>query len=312
VARLDSGDLVQEVALRKAELRAAEAALAELTAGSRPEEIAASGAALQQAQARLDDLRAGSRPQEVAAAQATVARAKAELDRQQSELDRQKKLSEQKIITDREYETTVMAHDTAAARLKEAEEQLALVKEGPRQEQVRQAQAAVAQAEQQLALVKKGPREETIEQAKAHVEQAKAALALAGTHLGYATLTSPLSGVVLSHNVEPGEYVAPGTPVVTVADLQDIWLRAYVNETDLGRVKLGQAVRVTTDTSPGKAYEGRLTFISSEAEFTPKNVQTQKERVKLVYRVKVQIANPNMELKPGMPADGEILLGPGE
>jgi HlyD family secretion protein len=110
----------------------------------------------------------------------------------------------------------------------------------------------------------------------------------------------------MAKNIEPGEQVAAGTPVVTVGELDSVWVRAYINETDLGRVKVGQKARVTTDTWPGKAYDGIVTFISSEAEFTPKNVQTQKERVKLVYRVKITIPNPNMELKPGMPADAEI------
>ncbi len=100
--------------------------------------------------------------------------------------------------------------------------------------------------------------------------------------------------------------------MVTVGDVVNTWLRAYVNETDLGRVKLGQPVCVTTDTYPEKAYAGRLSFIASAAEFTPKNVQTTEERVKLVYRVKIDIPNPDLELKPGMPADADIWLGEGE
>ena len=118
-----------------------------------------------------------------------------------------------------------------------------------------------------------------------------------------------MTGVVLSKNIEPGEYVSPGTPVITVGDLSQVWVRAYINETELGKVKVGQKVRVTVDTFPGKYYDGRISFISSQSEFTPKNIQTQKERVKLVYRIKVDIPNPQMELKPGMPADGEIWLG---
>ena len=114
--------------------------------------------------------------------------------------------------------------------------------------------------------------------------------------------------MILSKNVEPKEYVAPGTAVVTMADLGQVWLRAYVEETDLGRVKVGQKAFVTTDSFPGKRYEGRVAFIASEAEFTPKTVQTRKERVKLVYRIKIDIPNPAMELKPGMPADAEIVL----
>ena len=100
----------------------------------------------------------------------------------------------------------------------------------------------------------------------------------------------------------------PGTPVITVGDLKKVWLRGYINETDLGRVKVGQKVRVTTDTYPDRIYRGLISFIASQAEFTPKNVQTKKERVKLVYRIKVDIPNPNLELKPGMPADAKILL----
>ena len=132
---------------------------------------------------------------------------------------------------------------------------------------------------------------------------------MAQTRLSYSILSSPLSGVVLSKNIEPGEYVAPGTPVVTVGDLSNVWLRAYINETDLGRVKVGQSVRVTTDTDPNKVYAGRVSFLASQAEFTPRNVQTTQERVKLVYRVKIDLPNPQMELKPGMPADAEIQVG---
>jgi HlyD family secretion protein len=142
---------------------------------------------------------------------------------------------------------------------------------------------------------------------EANVKQTDASLALARTRLAYATLSAPISGIVLSKNIEPGEHVVPGTPVVNIADLANVWLRAYISETDLGRVKLGEQVRVTTDTYPGKSYDGRISFISSQAEFTPKSVQTPKERVKLVYRIKVDLQNPSQELKPGMPADAEVL-----
>jgi HlyD family secretion protein len=144
--------------------------------------------------------------------------------------------------------------------------------------------------------------------AEARVKEADAGFALARTRLDYATLKSPVNGVVLSEHVEAGEYVVPGTPVVTIGDLRNAWLRAYIGETDLGRVKLGQSVRIRTDTYPGKTYEGRVSFVASEAEFTPRTVQTPKERVKLVYRIKVDMANDAMELKPGMPADAEIVV----
>jgi len=105
--------------------------------------------------------------------------------------------------------------------------------------------------------------------------------------------------------------VNPGTSILTLADITNVWLRAYIPETELSRVKWGQEVIVTTDLYPRKEYKGKISFISSQSEFTPKQIQTEKERVTLVYRIKVDIPNPSRELKPGMPADGRILLGSG-
>jgi len=311
VAKLDPSELMQEVAVRRAEVGAVQAALAELVAGSRPEEIREAEAAVHKTRAWLDELVAGSRPQDIAAHKATVARAQAEVDRLEAEHTRQETLYKNDVISAREYEATRAALAAAKARLREDQERSKLVIEGPRKEQIEQARASLKQATERLALVTKGPRHETIDQARARLEQARQALAVAETRLGYTTVIAPISGVVLSENLEAGSYAAPGTPVVTVGDLVNVWLRAYIAETDLGRVKVGQRVRVTTDTYPGKQYHGRVSFIASQAEFTPKNVQTEKERVKLVYRIKVEIQNPGMELKPGMPADAEILTGPG-
>ncbi len=310
VAVLDDTELSQEVGLREREVAAAQAVLAELEAGSRAEEIAEAEAAVAQAQAKVDELEAGSRPQEIATVRAAVTRAQADTDYRKTDLARMEKLHGSGAATDQELDASRTAYAVAQARLREAQEQLTLVEEGPRIEQIEQAKAALVQAEQRLALVRKGPRQEAIDQARARLQQAQQALAISRTRLAYTSLHSPVTGLVLSENVEAGEFVAAGTPIVTVADLNNIWLRAYINETDLGRVKVGQAVRVTTDTYPDKVYEGHISFIASEAEFTPKNVQTQKERVKLVYRVKITVANPDMELKPGMPADAEILLNP--
>jgi HlyD family secretion protein len=310
VARLDRSELMEEVAARRAEVDTAQAALAELVAGSRPEEISEAEAVVHKTQAWLDELLAGSRPQDIAAHQATVERAKADVDRLEAEFTRQKTLYKNDVISTREYEATQAALDAAKARFREDQEGSKLVIEGPRKEQIEQARAGLRQTTERLALVTKGPRHETIDQARARLEQARQALAVAETRLSYATVMAPIGGVVLSENLEAGMYAAPGTPVVTVGDLVNLWLRAYIGETDLGRVKVGQRVRVTTDTYPSKRYDGRVSFIASQAEFTPKNVQTEKERVKLVYRIKIDIQNPNMELKPGMPADAVILTGP--
>jgi HlyD family secretion protein len=311
VARLDDTELAQEAALRRADFQAAQAALDELLAGSRPEEIAQAKAASEQAQAHLDEMLAGSRPQELAAAEAALRRAQAETERAKLDMERYAGLYKKEIVSAQQNDAIRTTYETSLQRQREAEEQFKLVREGPRKEDIEQARAAYRQAQEHYDLVRKGPRKETIEQGRARAEQARQALAVAETRLSYATLLSPLSGIVLSKNIEPGEYVTAGTPIVTAGDLEHPWLRAYINETDLGRVKVGQRVRVTTDTFPGKVYEGHVSFISSQAEFTPKSVQTEKERVKLVYRIKVEIANPQMELKPGMPADAEILFEEG-
>jgi HlyD family secretion protein len=258
IARLDDAEQNDQLALRRAELAGAEAALAELEAGSRPQEVAAAAAALRSAEAERD--RAG-------------------LD-----FARQQELRRKDAIADRELEA-------AQAQLKVAE-------------------ARTAEAAERLKLVQEGPRTEDITQARARVDQTRAAVALAQTQLDNTRLIAPLTGVVLSHNIEPGEYVSPGTPVVTVADLAHVWVRTYINQTDLGRIAHGQKVEVRTDTFPGKTYAGTIGFIASEAEFTPKTVQTAKERVKLVFRLKVDIANPRDELKPGMAADVFIPAAP--
>jgi HlyD family secretion protein len=233
------------------------------------------------AEAVLAELEAGTRPEEIAQAAAALEGARTEARRLKSEYVRQQELFGEEVIAPREYEAAQAGAEAAAARTREAEAR--------------------------LTLLENGPRAETIRAARSRLEQAQHALALAETRLGYAVLRAPLAGVVLAEGVEEGEYVMPGTPVVTIGDLDNAWLRAYLNETDLGRVAIGQPVQVTTDTYPDKVYEGRLSFLASEAEFTPKNVQTAKERVKLVYRIKVDIPNPDQELKPGMPADADII-----
>ena len=308
-ALMDDSDLKCDVAMRVAELQTAQAALAELEAGSRKEEIAAAKAAMHKAEFALADLEAGSRPQEIKFAEASLSAADAQKAQTQADYIRAQQLIKQKMISNEQYDSAKALYDVAVQRDREAVEHLALVKEGSRKQQIDEARAAYNQAKAQYDLVMAGPRKETIDQARAKVKQAEAALKLAQTRLSYATLAAPMSGVVMSKNIEPGEYVAPGTPVVTVGDLVNVWLRAYIPETELGRVKVGQKAKVSTDTYPGKAYEGRVSFIAQEAEFTPKNVQTEKERVKLVYRIKIDITNPEMELKPGMPADAVIETG---
>jgi HlyD family secretion protein len=150
--------------------------------------------------------------------------------------------------------------------------------------------------------------ERNVDLAVADIDSAKTALEMARIVLGYTVLRAPFTGVILVRQAELGESVVPGTPVVTLADLDHVWLRAYINEPDIGKVRLGQRVTVTTDSYPGKIYRGRISFIASQAEFTPKSVETHAERVTLVYRLKIDLENPSHELVPGLPADAHIML----
>ena len=249
------------------------------------EELRQAEAEKDAAAAGLAELEAGNRSEEIAQGEALLARAEAEAHRVATDLARETALYQKEVIPKRELDAARAANDQAAATVRERREA--------------------------LILLRKGARRERIDEGRARLKGAQARVASAKERLGYAVLLAPSSGVVLSKSVEPGEQVAPGTPVVTIGDLEQCWLKGYIPETELGKVKLGQRARVTTDSYPGKVFEGRISFISSEAEFTPKNVQTEKERVKLVYRIKISLNNPQMELKPGMPADAVIETGTG-
>ena len=150
--------------------------------------------------------------------------------------------------------------------------------------------------------------------ALAHANEAATAakMKLDEVTLDYTMLRAPFDGVIAVREAELGQLAGPGVMIFTLDDLEHIWLRAYVNEQDLGKIRLGEAVDVTTDTYPHKIYRGRISFISPEAEFTPKTVEVHAERVNLVYRIRIDLDNPTHELLPGMPADGSIaLLTPG-
>ena len=198
--------------------------------------------------------------------------------------------------------------------MKQAKEKADLVKVGPRTETI---DAATAQVERARASLKMGQanaietkrREQDLVARHGDIDRARAQIALIDTQLADTIAVSPINGVVLVKAADVGEVLAPGASVVTVGDIEHPWLRAYIREQDLGRVKLGAQAKVTTDSYKGKVYNGRISFISSEAEFTPKQIQTAEERVKLVYRIKIEIDNPQHDLKSNMPADAEILTG---
>ena len=319
IAALEHNDLLAQKTKAEASLEAAQSRLPTLQKNiefqdkSSTQEISQAEAAVTAAESRLQQLLTGSRPQEIQAAKAEVDQTLADIEKRQADMERAQKLHQSQFISAQEWDAARTAYDAALAGHRKAKEQYALVVEGPRKEEIDTARAQMNQAQASLRLAKtrkiqvEALRRE-LQTAQAQVKEAASTLTGVQTQIEYCRLYAPVSGVVLVKNSEIGEYLVPGGAVITLGDLDKPWLKAFITETDLGRVRLGQKVSVTTDSFPGKVYEGLITFISSEAEFTPKNVQTTKERVKLVYRIKVSLPNPKQELKPGMPADAQIHL----
>ncbi len=221
-------------------------------------------------------------PAEVERTRAGVSSARAVLNEAHKNKERYDKLYKNKVVSRTEWENITLLNDTAKARLSEAN-------------------AILKQARSNLKHIEVTRKE--IEVAGAQCMAAKAALDFTGIQLGYTQLRAPFSGILTSRNVEPGEVVTAGREVLTLSDLSTVKLKIFVGEIEIGKVKPGQKVRVKVDAFPDKVYRGTVSFISTEGEFTPKIIQTHKERVKLVYLVKISIPNPGVELKPGMPAD---------
>ena len=237
-------------------------------------------AALGAAQAQLADLEAGARREEIEQARAALRSATVAREWAERELGRVRQLFAKELLAFQEVDRASNAFDAA--------------------------QANEASAREKVALLEAGPRPDAVAAARSQVAEARAALALARARLVETRLDSPLTGIVLRKNLEIGETATPGVPILTLMDPDDLWLRAYVSETDLGRVRLGQGATLTVDAYPSRTFSGVVSEIASEAEFTPKNVQTKKERVNLVYRMKIAVRNTGGVLKPGMPADARI------
>lgn len=319
VARLDTSEIEQQRAREAAGVQSAHSAVEQLRtaiawqAETIDGDIAMKRADLATAEARLKELLNGSRPQELESARALAAEAEAQNAQARQDWQRAQTLYKNDDISTAQYEQFRTRAQTAAAALQRAREQLALVQEGPRQEQIAQQRAIVDRARAALRLAEANRlelqrRRQELAMRQADVERARAQKGLLDVQFDDRTLLSPIPAVVLSKSAEPGEVLAGGATVITLGDLSKPWVRGYVGERDLGRVKLGMTATVTTDSFPGKQYSGRITFISSEAEFTPKQIQTQEERQKLVYRIKIEVENPNQELKDNMPVDAEIRL----
>lgn len=249
------------------------------------------GAALEAAEAqtaaaaaRLHELERGTRPQEIASAQAALAAARRREDEARSNAERARRLHQGGAVSDQALDQAETALESASATRE--------------------------QAEQALALAQEGPRAETIQAQRALLRQAQATADRTRATLDQTVLIAPRAGLVTVRHREPGEVVAPGAPILTLMDPNDRWVRIYVREDRIGRVSLGQEADIHIDALPDRTFRGRVVFIGSEAEFTPRNVQTPDERTQLVYPVKVQVVDDEaLALKPGLPADVRLENG---
>jgi HlyD family secretion protein len=239
---------------------------------------AAATAQLSASRAGLTELRAGTRDEEIGQARAAERAARRRLSDAQRELDRSRRLFEGGAISQQMLDNRQTALEIAAADHEQATERLRMLEAGPRRERI-DAQAA------------------TVRHAEATVAQIDATL-------DNTKIVAPFDGIVTVRHREPGEIVAAGTPVLTVMNPAERWVRIYLRQDVVGRVSLGDTVTITADSYPERTYRGRVSYISSEAEFTPRNVQTTEERVKLVFEVWVGITeDPSFDLKPGLAAD---------
>ncbi len=239
-------------------------------------------AGIEQAEAQLRLLQSGARKEDIALAKEQVKTAKINLDQALTDKERLSKLLESNTITQKQFEDASIKYELA--------------------------QNQYNTARQNLLKVSNIVRPEEIESSKANLKRNQVGLEIIQKNIEDCTVKSPLNGIVTKKFVEIGEYVTPGSSLLKLSDLSIVNLYIYVNETDLGKIKLGQKAEVKTDSYKDKVYGGEVIFISPEAEFTPKNIQTPEERTKLVFKVKIQISNPDSELKSGMPADAKLII----
>jgi HlyD family secretion protein len=302
-ARASLAASVQEMEQLKVELDVARSILSS--------DVKRAEAGAEALKANLKELETGYRPQDVEKGRLAMLSAETAMQIALRDKERAEALFRDKIISEKELDNVTLLYDSRLRAYEQAKQSYVQFTEGYRKENIQAARAGVKEGEAKLVQAVKNIEkinaiEKQVEAASARVKASEAALKLAEIQLSYTMLKAPMNGVITSRNVEVGEVVSVGREVYSMADLSMVDLKIYVDEGSIGRVKQGQEVDVKVDTFPDKTYKGRVAFISPDAEFTPKIIQTHKERVKLVYLVKVRIPNPEIELKTGMPADAWI------
>lgn len=269
IGRIDSTILALQVQQAEAALRSAQEKSKETKTGTREQLVAQAKAAVQQ----VSSLQAGARQ--------TMDNAKDNLDKTLALVNEGGATSQQLSNARTQYETAKSQYEAYAAQKKSAQEQLDLLKSGATQETINIADAGVAQAQANLSIAK--------------------------AQLNKSFLYAPANGIIGSLNFNKGEYAGPGAAVATIINTDDLYVNVYIPEKELPKIKLGQKAEIIIDAYPGKPYPGAVSYISSKAEFTPKNLQTKEERVNMVFAVKVKISGGKEQLKPGLPADITIV-----
>ncbi len=256
----------------------------------------------EQFKARYDALVAGPREQEIDAAKGRLQLAESEQVLAQQTYDRGKQLIDVNAISQAEFDATLEKFDAAGALLVVRQKELELLVAGTREEEIREAEARVDEAQQAWDLAKNGYRTEDIQKAKAARDAAQAALDVIGEQKRELIVSCPIDGVIEALDLQKGDLVPAGAPVLSVMDDSHLWVRAYVPQNRIG-LQVGQRLPVTVDSFPGQKFVGEITFIARQAEFTPSNVQTPEERSKQVFRIKVDLPDTTTNLRPGMTAD---------
>ena len=254
--------------------------LSEIDHEKRDIELAQAKARLAEAEAQLTLLIKGLRDKEVERARETFLESEVLLKDSKREYKRIQKLYDEEVVDLGSRDKAEAAYEASQKRYEIAKKNYEIALEGSRKEEIQAGEAVKEAAKAQTKLIER--------------------------QIADATVTIPIDGVISERYVELGEFLSVGSLIATVIDLTHVWIMAYVSEKNLGKVKLGQRGKVMIDSFPHKEFIGKVTYISPEAEFTPKNIQTKEERVKLVFGVKIEVDNPNQELKPGMPADAII------
>jgi len=273
-----------------------------------PDDVARAEAGIKVLRSQLRELEAGYREQDVEQARLAVSNAKDIMEEAEKDKIRYEKLFQRGVVSEKQWDSMKLKYEISVKNHGKAKEALNILEEGVRKETIQTARARISEGEVALRQAKNnldriGPAEKEVETARAQVKVAQSSVDLASIRLNYTKLLAPFQGVITSRNVEIGEVVLPGQEVMTLSDLSIVKLKIFVEETEIGKVKLGQEANIKIDTFPDRVYKGNVSFVSTEGEFTPKIIQTHKERVKLVYLVKISIPNPAFELKSGMPAD---------